>query len=56
LEYLDSANYKKENESRENEQALKDALETWKRCSQDDFKRRVTEKKVALIFLCSTFN
>jgi hypothetical protein len=46
FEYLDSSNYKKEIESRESEQDLKEALDTWKRYSLDEFKRRVTERKV----------
>ena len=52
FEYLDSANYKKENENRQNEHDLKDALNRWRQCSQDDFKRRVTESRVGLIFPC----
>jgi hypothetical protein len=46
FEYLDSSNYKKEIESRESEQDLKVALDTWKRYPSDEFKRRVTERKV----------
>ncbi len=46
FEYLDSSNYKKEIESRESEQDLKEALDAWKRYSSDEFKQRVMERKV----------